>query len=470
MTGHDDARHAALLGALEELGFGIIQIADGRIVEADGRALELLGYTVDELRALPDAGPLFVPDRRLGFVELLERAARDEVVLPGHGELLRRNGTPVEVWLSGRRLVGDDGRPGLLLLVRDATEEARQRDELAAYAQVVQRMPLGMLLWRVDDPDDPRSLRVVAANPAAVAGSGRRPAELLGRTIGELSSGPFGLFRPQDVLDAHRRRELVDLGEVETTEGDGFFAPGTYRRAVVPLPGDMVASLVENVTARREADRHRRDLLQRILDAGSEERRRVAVGLHDDVIQTLAAALFDIESGFRSQDLAVVEASADRVEANLRAVIARLRGLVFDLLPPELEEGLAAGVDVAAEKTFAGTETKVAMDLALDVEPDPETRAMAYRIVAEALTNARRHAGASTVTVELRSDAEWLCGAVRDDGGGADELVTPPGHLGLRTMKERAELLGGTCSVRSAPGEGTVVEFRVPTIAAGADS
>jgi signal transduction histidine kinase len=446
-------KEQAVLGAIDDLGFGVVELRDGRIVDADERFLDLVGYGLGELRALADAGPLFVPDRRRAIVDRLAQAAQGEVPLPGSAYLLRRNGTPVEVFLAGRPL----GDGGLLVLVRDASDDARRRDELAAYAEVVQRMPLGMVLWRVDDPGDPSSLRIVAVNTAVTAGSGRRPAELLGRTIDQVLHGDAAATTAAHLLDAHRTREMQDLGESVVTDAHGLPAPGTYRVALVPLPGDIVATLVENVSARREADRHRRDLLQRILDATSEERRRIAVGLHDDVIQTLAATVFDLEAD--------LDGAAQRAQTTLREVIDRLRGLVFELLPPELEEGLAVGVDVAAGKTFAGTSTAVDLLFDLGVEPDAETSAMAYRIVVEALTNARRHARADRVRVELRSDEAWLTGVVADDGAGADELVTPPGHLGLRTMKERAELLGGSCSVRSVPGEGTVVEFRVPTAA-----
>ena len=440
----------AVLGAIDDLGFGVVELRDGRIVDADERFLDLVGYGLDELRALPDAGPLFLPDRRRAVVDRLTQAARGEAPLPGAAYLLRRNGTPVEVVLAGRPL----GDGGLLVLVRDASDDARRRDELAAYAEVVQRMPLGMLLWRVDDPHDPLSLRVVAVNTAVTAGSGWRPPQLLGRTIDQVL-GDRAPTTAAHILDVHRTREMQDLGESVVTDPQGLPAPGTYRVALVPLPGDIVAALVENVSARREADRHRRDLLQRILDATSEERRRIAVGLHDDVIQTLAATVFDLEAG--------LDGAGQRAQTTLREVVDRLRGLVFELLPPELEEGLACGVDVAAGKTFQGTPTQVDLRFELAVEPDADTAAMAYRIVVEALTNARRHARAGRVRVDLRSDGSWLTGVVSDDGAGTDDLATPPGHLGLRTMKERAELLGGSCSVRSAPGEGTVVEFRVPT-------
>lgn len=450
-----DARLDALQAALEDLGFVTVDLDGDRIADASPGFCALVDYACGELLALPDIGPLLAPAERARVLPALADGAE----VPDATVLLRRDGSPVEVLLALRRL---DGRRSVAV-VRDNRDDAARRQQLAAYAEVLQRMPMGMVLWRVDEDDDPPAVRVVAANRAATAGSAARPADLLGRTVEEVFPGSSGLARADEILDAHRTRRLVDLGEVEATEADGVLAPGTYRRAVVPLPGGLVATLVENVTARREAERHRRELLQRILEAGGEERRRVAVGLHDDVIQTMAASIFEMEAIKRQGDPATTEAGLSMVQDNVRSVIGRLRALVFDLIPPELEEGLGAGVDVAAEKTFAGSGTAVECRFELAVEPDAETARIAYQIVAEALGNARRHARASTVRIDLASDAQWLVGTVADDGVGADELVTPPGHLGLRTMRERAELMHGACSVRSTPGKGTVVEFRIPT-------
>lgn len=454
----DAERLAALAGSLDDLGFAAVELEGARIVAASPRFADILGYRVEELLALPDLGPILPPGQREPVLASLRGVAAGEPSPLRVRTLLRRDGDQVEVELAGRpaggRIVG---------IVRDVSEDVRRREQLAAYAEVLQRMPMGMVLWRVEDQDDPASLRVVATNRAATAGSGRSPGELVGRTIREVFRPGSVDARAEGILAAHRSRRLLDLGEAEVAEDDGFFAPGTYRRAVVPLPGDLVATLIENVTSRREAERNRRELLQRVLEAGAEERRRVAVGLHDDVVQILAAALLDIDAARSTGAPGALDAALDRVDANLRGVIGRLRALVFELAPPELEEGLAAGVEVAAAKTFVGTATAVELEVALAVEPDEETATMAYRIVAEALANARRHAEASTVRVRLASDADWLTGTVADDGRGASELVTPPGHLGLRTMRERAQVLGGLCTVRSAPGEGTVVSFRMPT-------
>lgn len=460
----DELLHA-LLRALDELGFATVELDGPRVVDADRRFGELVGYTLDELQALPDVTRLLLPERRSAGADLLTGARRGGSRSSTTASLLRRDGVPVEVWAAVAP-VGERGDGRLLAIVRDASEDARRREELAAFSQVLQRMPVGLLLWRVEDQDDAASLRLVSVNRAATAGSAARPADLIGRRIGEVFSGPDGERRAGVILEAHRTRRVLDLGEGDVLAGSGIFGPGTYRQAMVPLAGDIVASLIENVTARREEERRRRELLQRVVDAGNEERGRIAVGLHDDVIQALAASALEVGAVRRHPEHDADEALA-RVEETLRRTIGTLRRLLFDLTPPELDEGLAAAIEVAADQHFTGTGTTVRTRVDLAVEPSRETASTVYRIVAEALTNARRHAGASTVEVVVRADDVALEGVVRDDGRGGtfDEV---PGHLGLRTMRERAELLGGRCTVGPRTEGGTEVAFRVPVAGQGA--
>jgi signal transduction histidine kinase len=107
----------------------------------------------------------------------------------------------------------------------------------------------------------------------------------------------------------------------------------------------------------------------------------------------------------------------------------------------------------------------------LDHEPEPELRVSLYRVVQEAVANARKHAGARHVSVRVRTAGDGVTVLVSDDGAGFDTggVETPvPGHLGLATMIERAELIGGWCRVSSAADSGTTVECWLPDDGEGA--
>ncbi|MDZ7726746.1 MAG: ATP-binding protein [Dehalococcoidia bacterium] len=91
-----------------------------------------------------------------------------------------------------------------------------------------------------------------------------------------------------------------------------------------------------------------------------------------------------------------------------------------------------------------------------------ETKEAVYRVAQEALTNAIKHAHASSLTVNLGAENGCLRLGVRDDGAGFDPGGDFPGHMGLQSMRERANRLGGTLEITSAPGQGTAVEVAIP--------
>jgi signal transduction histidine kinase len=106
------------------------------------------------------------------------------------------------------------------------------------------------------------------------------------------------------------------------------------------------------------------------------------------------------------------------------------------------------------------------VDNRLESEPGPESRAVLYRVALEALTNVRKHAHASSVDVLLERRGVGVAVRVRDDGEGFEvpspEAARGGGHIGLLSMRERAEAAGGRFSLTTAPGEGTTVDFWMP--------
>jgi signal transduction histidine kinase len=196
-----------------------------------------------------------------------------------------------------------------------------------------------------------------------------------------------------------------------------------------------------------------------------EERRRLADDLHDDPIQKLTAAT--VRLGHLRRLVGDGEAARllDEVEATASAAIARLRALQFDLRPRALDRpgGLREALLLRLEDLHDASGIEV--DLMADVSRpiSPATRTIAYRILAEALSNVQKHSGAARVRVMLATASEGLSAVVEDDGVGFDAAAEGRArHIGLASMRERAEAAGGAWWAASAPGRGTKIHLWLP--------
>jgi PAS domain S-box-containing protein len=221
----------------------------------------------------------------------------------------------------------------------------------------------------------------------------------------------------------------------------------------------------------RQSEALARRLFVRLLQAQEEERARVAGDIHDDSIQVMTAVGMRLEAMIARRTDESQRAQLAELGGSVTEAIARLRQLLFELRPRILdEEGLSAALatylGTLADET--GLEVRLEGDLA--AEPPRELRLVLYRIAQEALVNVRKHARAYSVSVHLAdADGGYRLRVVDDGVGFLVEGVRPqPGHLGLSSMRERAEMAGGWFRVESAAGRGTSVELWVPAPVAAA--
>jgi two-component system NarL family sensor kinase len=195
--------------------------------------------------------------------------------------------------------------------------------------------------------------------------------------------------------------------------------------------------------------------------ARSAERTRLAREIHDTLAQDLTAIALQLESALREvpQD----SAAAARIGTALdvaRASMTQARASVLNLRSDPLEgRPLATALAALARRLTSETGMRVTLQehgaTALPYEVEGEL----YRIASEALTNARAHAHASRIEIELSAADGSVALRIRDDGSGFDPVRGDEGeHYGLRGMQERARLAGGTLRVVPAPGGGTLVE------------
>ncbi|MGP4095552.1 PAS domain-containing sensor histidine kinase [Nonomuraea sp. KM90] len=233
--------------------------------------------------------------------------------------------------------------------------------------------------------------------------------------------------------------------------------------------GKVTRDLTERRSMSRALD-ERGLLLARLVQAQERERRRIASGVHDDTIQSMVAVGMRLRTW--AEKLPEEHAAEVRtLDETVEAAVNRLRDLAFSLRPPA--EGLVESLAAYLDQVKAGTGLTHELRADLDGEPPAETVVTVYRICQEALTNVRKHAGASRVTVELSSLDLGVHVTVQDDGAGLEPSPLPSPspspdaearHFGLIEMRERAEAAGGWWHIRGTPGGGTTVEFWVPAV------
>ncbi len=196
-----------------------------------------------------------------------------------------------------------------------------------------------------------------------------------------------------------------------------------------------------------------------------EERQRLARELHDSVSQALYGIALNAATAEAVRDTAPERLPTLHGEllALAEAGLAEMRALIFELRPESLQqEGLVAALEKQTAAVRASYGIVVEADLPEEPDVAPGIKEALYRVALEALHNAGRHARPRAVHLSLKRENEQLVLRVSDDGRGFDPAQPFPGHLGSRSMRERATAVGGTLEVASTPGAGTQVEARVP--------
>ena len=265
------------------------------------------------------------------------------------------------------------------------------------------------------------------------------------------------------------------------TQGVAIFAAGGLRHRIDAEGDDEVAALAHAINAMAERHGQQVDALQRMAEertrlsgqaaraAVLEERQRLARDLHDAVSQAIFSIAMTTAAARRLIAQDPERAAARMAEAESLATVAQreMRALLLELRPVELA-GRPLGE--ALSQFLAELGTRHEMRTAFVAEGDgsalgPALEDGLFRIAQEAVVNAVRHASPTRIEARLSVDSRWATLAVRDDGRGFDPEAAPPdAHYGLRSMRERAQELGGSLEVRSAPGRGTYVEVRVPLL------
>lgn len=267
---------------------------------------------------------------------------------------------------------------------------------------------------------------------------------------------------------AYQQEPVGELLLAQRTGSDGF-SPADQR-----LLADLARQIgvaAHNVRLTEQTLRLNRELQhsrEQLVIGREEERRRLRRELHDGLAPTLAA--LNLKAGVirntMSADLQAAETLTDQWRAEIHATIRDVRRLAYELRPPVLDElGLVAAIQERASHANSA-ELYVTVEAPASLQAIPAAvEVAAFRIVQEALINVERHARARNVRVRLwttDTPGPCLCLEVVDDGIGPRDGTTFKQGVGLLTMRERAEELGGTLLVGGRPHDGTRVAARLP--------
>jgi PAS domain S-box-containing protein len=300
--------------------------------------------------------------------------------------------------------------------------------------------------------------RVIGWNQAAAAVFGYHANEAIGRDMADLivperlrRQHRQGLARFVEggrptILD--RRLELTGLRR----DGTEFPVELTITRVALPGPPTFTG-YIRDITERVRAQEALQASRARLVEVADEERKRIQRNLHDGAQQRLTGVLLTLGR--------VREAPAERAELldsaidELASGLQEIRELASGLHPPVLAE---RGLTAALQALALGAPVPVRLE-ELPEGPLPEAvEATGYYVVAEAVANVHKHAGASSITVQLTNEGSALVVDVLDDGVGGADLE----GSGLRGLADRVEAIGGRLSVMSPPGQGTQLIAAIP--------
>ena len=370
-----------------------------------------------------------------------------------------------------------DGRVTHYIGIReDLTERRRNelalKESLSRWSLAADSAGIGVWEWDLAADKiacDDRMARLYGLEPGRFEGGFAAWQKRVHRDDVEAASTEVGrALRGEAPFDTEFRVVWPD-GRVRMLKANGLVVRDNEGRSV------KMIGINQDVTRRkrteeelRKAVTQLRSLSRRILDIQEAERRRIANELHDELGQALTAIKISLQSPNRVAAQSAAEIDAASVAA-VETALQQVRRLALALRPSVLDDlGLVAALRWLAEQAGANGDLVATLDAAeLPSRLAPDIETACFRIVQEALANARRHARARLVEIHLRQDGETVALCVRDDGCGFEpasvrERALAGNSMGVLAMEERAALIGGQLDIASAPGQGSRLTLRCP--------
>jgi PAS domain S-box-containing protein len=481
----------------------LIDVETRCIVESNPAFQETLGYSEEQLRSMT-LYDIVAADREAVDANI-RRVLELRKPYVGVRKYRRKDGSLVDVEVSAS-IILRDGKETLCATAHDVTEQMRAQELLEERVATLSRVATDFALdLPLEATLDALTKSVIRASTAVSCS-----VSLVDEESGYLRiEGSYGLPEgfeagieavwrdevvPSPTLEAIRTRQpmlanhmrqrmlenplyapvhssvrlaewdtvfivpLVSRGRVLGAINFGYLQgeqPSEDEKIFLGAVADQAAVALENARLFAEAGGK----------AALEERQRLARELHDSVSQALYSIALGTKTARTLLDRDPKQAAdpLDYVLSLAEAGLAEMRALIFELRPESLKtEGLVTALEKQAAALRARHGIEVEATLCEEPEASLEAKEAVYRIAQEALHNTVKHAHANKVEIKMECAWDRMTLELSDDGLGFDMRDDFPGHLGLRSMRERASRLGGMLEVETAPGTGTRICTWIP--------
>jgi PAS domain S-box-containing protein len=430
---------------------------DGRIIETNHSYQRLLGYTGAELKKLGVKRITYPADQAVGNQLYHELVKGTRNHYQREKRYCRKDGQVIWGVSTVSAIRSPEGRLRYMIsAVEDITERRRAQEALREreeiYSTIVDQAWDAIALVEVP------SGRMVEFNATAYQNLGYTREEFAALRLSDVDSA----LRPE-TSQAFLARTFASGGgvfETRVRHKKGELREVRVSSRPVKIRGcDYLAMICSDVSERKRLERE----IQRV---GAEERRRISHELHDGLGQTLTGIAFKAKAlqGTLAQSVPPLANDLGEIAKLINGAIAETRRLAQGLEPIQIEN---AGLVAALAGLAAETRHLFGLECVFRcAEPDLSVAtaiaAALYRITQEAIHNAISHGLPRTIEIELGRVVEQLRLCVKDDGKGFAPSETGDAGMGLRIMRHRTQVIGGTLNILSQPGQGTRIECFLP--------
>ena len=359
--------------------------------------------------------------------------------------------------LSFHRLVKEGSPFGISVFSRDVTERRRTEEALRQseekFAKAFLESPMALALTSLVDH------RYLEVNETFEQLSGYSREEIIGKTPFDIQILLDGALRYEYAERVQSQGRLRNV-ELKYRTKAGELRDGQGSAELIEIDGEpCMLAVIADVTEARRSERILRELSGRLINSQEEERRRVGRELHDGIGQHLALLAIRaqrIDSG-ESDAEGTTRSEIHELHRKIKEIATKVSELSHRLHSSELE---FLGLAIASERLCRDFAKQYGIEIDYQVKSVPrldnKVALCFYRIIQESLRNVGKHSKATRVTLELTGTADGLRLTVHDDGIGFNPEAAQLGSgLGLLSMRERMNLIGGKLDVRSAGNKGT---------------